>query len=406
MNTETKNNTVSSTEESTKANTQLSVPQGTFELVRNPVSEKLQAWEAADEYLLKHINEKKLLTEQSKILIVNDSFGALSITVANYKPIMVTDSFLAQQATLSNLSNNNLLEDSVSFCHGLDNDLTELKITFDLVLIKIPKSLALLEHQLRAIKTSIGSETQIVAAGMSRSIHKKTLKLFEKTIGPTTTSLAWKKSRLIFATPDQSIALTTTPDQDKFVIETDRKFTLTSYSNVFSRDHLDEGTHLLLDNMHISDQTKNIADLGCGNGVVGIIAASLNAKATLLFVDESFMAVESAKENFKTAFGDNRQAAFKVTDCLQGVEDESMDLVLNNPPFHQQNAISDATAWQMFMDARRVLKTHGEFYVVGNRHLGYHKKLKKVFGNCEVVKSNEKFVVLKTIKKEPRKTTT
>lgn len=405
MNAGTKNNSVSSTNEPTKANTRLSVPQGSFELVRNPVSEKLQAWEAADEYLLKHIDEKNMLAEQSKILIVNDSFGALNIALANYKPIMMTDSFLAQQATLSNLSNNNLPEDSVIFCHGLNNDLAELKKTFDCILIKIPKSLALLEYQLRALKTSIRPETQILAAAMSRSIHKKTLKLFEKNIGHTTTSLAWKKSRLIFVTPEQSIALTGTPDLDKFVIETDREFTLTSYSNVFSRDHLDEGTHLLLDNIHIPVQVKHIADLGCGNGVVGIIAASLNAKADLLFVDESYMAVESAKENFKAAFGVNRQAEFKVTDCLQGVEDESMDLVLNNPPFHQQHAISDATAWKMFLDARRVLKTHGEFYVVGNRHLGYHTKLKKVFGNCEVVTSNRKFVVLKTIKKEPRKTT-
>jgi 23S rRNA (guanine1835-N2)-methyltransferase len=35
---------------------------------------------------------------------------------------------------------------------------------------------------------------------------------------------------------------------------------------------------------------------------------------------------------------------------------------------------------------------------VGNRHLGYHTKVKKVFGNCEMITSNRKFVVLKAIK--------
>jgi 16S rRNA (guanine1207-N2)-methyltransferase len=129
-----------------------------------------------------------------------------------------------------------------------------------------------------------------------------------------------------------------------------------------------------------------------------LIAASLNPQATVLFTDESYMAVASAEENFVAAFGDNRKANFKVTHCLQGVADESKDLVLSNPPFHQQNATGDAIAWQMFIDARRVLKSKGELRVVGNRHLGYHAKLKNLFGNCELIASNRKFVVLKAIK--------
>jgi 16S rRNA (guanine1207-N2)-methyltransferase len=83
---------------------------------------------------------------------------------------------------------------------------------------------------------------------------------------------------------------------------------------------------------------------------------------------------------------------------LQGVEDESIDLVVNNPPFHQANVIGDAIAWQMFIDARRVLRKDAALYVVGNRHLGYHTKVKKVFGNCEMITSNRKFVVLKAVK--------
>ena len=74
------------------------------------------------------------------------------------------------------------------------------------------------------------------------------------------------------------------------------------------------------------------------------------------------------------------------------------DLVLINPPFHQQHSIGDAVAWQMFMDARRVLVEGGELRIVGNRHLGYHAKLKKLFGNCETVDANKKFVVLSATK--------
>jgi 16S rRNA (guanine1207-N2)-methyltransferase len=52
----------------------------------------------------------------------------------------------------------------------------------------------------------------------------------------------------------------------------------------------------------------------------------------------------------------------------------------------------------MFMEARRVLVEGGELRIVGNRHLGYHAKLKKLFGNCTTVAANKKFVVLSATK--------
>jgi 16S rRNA (guanine1207-N2)-methyltransferase len=68
-----------------------------------------------------------------------------------------------------------------------------------------------------------------------------------------------------------------------------------------------------------------------------------------------------------------------------------------NPPFHQQQAITDHIAWQMFCDAKRVLTNHGRLLVIGNRHLGYHAKLKRLFGNVSVIASNKKFVILQAV---------
>jgi 23S rRNA (guanine1835-N2)-methyltransferase len=374
--------------------TEFSVSQGKFQLNRKPADDKLQAWEAADEYLLNHIHEQGLLDKPLNLLIINDTFGALSVALSTFKPTSMSDSYLAQQAIKSNLADNGCDESSVSFSNGLSAS----KKTFDLVLIKIPKSQALLEFQLRMLKTSISANTKIIAAGMSRSVHNKTLQLFEKIIGPTTTSLAWKKSRLIFTTPDTSLTVSRASTTDQFAIETDRSFTITSHANVFSRNRLDEGSQLLIEHMPVDERFRDIADLGCGNGVLGIIAASLNKPSSIVFADESFMAIDSAKQNFVGAFGKTINAVFEVTDCLQGVDDESIDLVLNNPPFHQLNVIGDAIAWQMFLDARRVLRIGAELHVVGNRHLGYHTKIKKVFGNCEMITSNQKFVVFKAIK--------
>jgi 16S rRNA (guanine1207-N2)-methyltransferase len=77
---------------------------------------------------------------------------------------------------------------------------------------------------------------------------------------------------------------------------------------------------------------------------------------------------------------------------------ESIDRVLNNPPFHENNAIRDAVAWQMFSESRDVLRPGGELWVVGNHHLAYQAKLKRLFGNCKLVASNDRFVVLQAVR--------
>ena len=150
--------------------------------------------------------------------------------------------------------------------------------------------------------------------------------------------------------------------------------------------------------MPIDPAYARIVDLGCGNGVVGMVAAAVNPDASILFCDESYMAVASARTNFELAYPTRPAAEFRVIDCLWGIDDISRDLVLVNPPFHQQHSVGDGIAWQMFKDARRVLKPGGELRIVGNRHLGYHAKMKKLFGNCETVDSDNKFVILKAIK--------
>ena len=62
------------------------------------------------------------------------------------------------------------------------------------------------------------------------------------------------------------------------------------------------------------------------------------------------------------------------------------------------HAVGDAIAWQMFTEAHGALAIGGELRVVGNRHLAYHAKLKRIFGNCRVVASNSKFVVYSALR--------
>lgn len=373
----------------------LSVPQGEFKLSRYPrrKQEKLRAWDAADEYLLQQIDEEKLLSPDCRILIINDQFGALSTALGRYQTTMISDSWLAHTGTDANLKDNTCSDTDVTILDSLSIP----DGVYDLVLIKVPKSLAMLEDQLYRLRPHLHVNSRIIAGGMVKAIHTSTLKLFEKLLGETKTSLARKKARLIFPQFDANLNVGASPYPGSYILE-NSEHRIYNHAGVFSRDSLDIGTRFLLANLPCDERYQNIVDLGCGNGVVGLMAAEKNPAAELTFVDESFMAVASAKLNFETAFGQTRSATFKTTDCLQGIQRNSADLILNNPPFHQQNVVGTHIANQMFRESKAVLRQGGELWVIGNRHLGYHIALKKLFGNCETVASNKKFVILRAVK--------
>jgi 16S rRNA (guanine1207-N2)-methyltransferase len=107
------------------------------------------------------------------------------------------------------------------------------------------------------------------------------------------------------------------------------------------------------------------------------------------------MAVASAEENFRRAFGNGRKADFIVNDGLTAFANASADIILCNPPFHQQNTIGDHIAVTMFKEARRVLRANGELWVIGNRHLNYPVTLKRWFTKVSAVANNSKFLIVK-----------
>lgn len=358
------------------------------------VNRSLQAWDAADEYLLSHAQQQELLNSKQNILIFNDSFGALSCNLTEHNLFCVNDSFLSQQGILHNLEQNNLSEENVTLLTSLD----ELPENISLILFKIPKSKGLLVEQLIKIKQKFASSTVFIASDRAKEIHSSTLKLFEKYLGTTTTSLAVKKARLVFSQFD-------TPETHSSQFPTswplpDSQFLISNHANVYSKEKLDIGARYFIQNLPSVAAQSKVIDLGCGNGVIGLTVLNQQPQAQVHFIDESFMAIASAKTNIEHNIPEQlQQCQFQINDCLTSIEGGSVDLILCNPPFHQQTATTDHIAWQMFKDSHRVLKKGGELRIIGNRQLGYHIKLKRIFGNEKLIASNDKFVTISAIKR-------
>ncbi|NUT79268.1 class I SAM-dependent methyltransferase [Pseudomonas sp. C1C7] len=371
----------------------LETPFASLDLIRQPEqqNEPLQAFDAADEYLLNHLAEQQPSID-TRVLVLNDSFGALAASlVGKVKVTSSGDSFLAFQGLEKNLARNGQAFDAVPAIPASETATGP----FDRVLIRVPKTLALLEEQLIRLQGQLAPGAQVVAAAMIKHLPRAAGDLLERYIGPVQASLAVKKARLLIATAEDK-APATSPYPTRYRLDAPA-IELLNHANVFCREGLDIGTRAFLPHLPKNLGTSRVADLGCGNGVLAIASALQNPDAHYTLVDESFMAVQSAAENWRAALGE-REVIVRPGDGLAGQEPQSLDVVLCNPPFHQQQVVGDFLAWRMFQQAREALVVGGALYIVGNRHLGYHSKLARLFRGVEQVAATPKFVILKARK--------
>lgn len=114
----------------------------------------MQAFDAADEYLLNHVAEHGL-TLQTRVLVLNDNFGAR----AGHQPRPPCNShqqhrFVSWGAGAGNQVRNGHSFDAVPVIPASE----PLTGTFDWVLIRVPKTLALLEEQLIRLQGKLPRE--------------------------------------------------------------------------------------------------------------------------------------------------------------------------------------------------------------------------------------------------------
>lgn len=371
----------------------LDTPFAQLDLIRQPEqqNEPLQAFDAADEYLLNHLAAQQP-TADTRVLVLNDSFGALAASLLGKVKVSSSgDSFLGFQGLEKNLLRNGQAFDAIRGIPASE----PLVGPFDRVLIRVPKTLALLEEQLIRLQGQLAPGAEVIAAAMVKHLPRAAGDLLERYIGPVQASLAVKKARLLIATPEAK-APAVSPYPSRYRLD-EPSIELLNHANVFCREGLDIGTRAFLPHLPKNLGGARVADLGCGNGVLAIASALQNPDAQYTLVDESFMAVQSAAENWRAALGD-REVIVRAGDGLAGQEAQSLDVVLCNPPFHQQQVVGDFLAWRMFQQAREALVVGGALYIVGNRHLGYHSKLARLFRGVEQVAATPKFVILKARK--------
>jgi 16S rRNA (guanine1207-N2)-methyltransferase len=160
-----------------------------------------------------------------------------------------------------------------------------------------------------------------------------------------------------------------------------RRYRFLTDRGVFAYRGVDRGTRLLLEALEIGPEDE-VLDLGCGYGVVGIVAASLAPRGRAVLVDVNARAVELARENARRCGVSNVEVLHG--DLYAPVAGRTFDVVATNPPIRAGRAVVRAVV----EGAPAHLKPGGRFYLVartaqGARTLG--RLVAEVFGQAEEV---------------------
>jgi len=350
---------------------------GDFTLRRPGASQKqaLRAWDASDEYLIDLVTHEH---PTSRVTLFNDQFGALAVALNQQVDCWVSDSYCASQALFLNLDENQ--KPQVSLATPLDS----WSSTPSIGVMKLPKNLSYLHTLLESCQQA--QISSLLIAGMMKHLPKNILSYLQQ-FG-TVKRHPFKKKATVYELQLEQVTKSAYPKTNHFL-----GVDLVSHANVFGRDKLDPGADFFLQHIDALPAAKSVADLCCGSGILGLKYAKSKGPCHMDFFDESFMAVESAKLSWQKNQPEGT-SNFLWDDGLGKIEDEKYDLILCNPPFHEQFTVGDHIAKRLFKDAKRCLCPNGKIIVVGNRHLGYHVTLKKHFKKVEQIAANGKFVLL------------
>jgi 16S rRNA G1207 methylase RsmC len=170
----------------------------------------------------------------------------------------------------------------------------------------------------------------------------------------------------------------------------EQPFEFLTASGVFSKDHVDLGTRLLIESM-ILPETGCVLDVGCGYGAIGIAAGVLNPNLQVVLVDLNMRAVRLARRNVEL----NRvwNAEVKHGHLYSPVCDQVFSCVVSNPPVSAGMKIVEA----VITEAPEHLACEGTLQMVVRSKIG-GKRLQSVFqnafGNVEVLARGSGYRVL------------
>ncbi len=263
--------------------------------------------------------------------------------------------------------------------------LSTIATKLDVVLLKIPKSLQEFRLYLQHIVHNSTEDLVVICAFMTRHFSSKFLTISQEFFEDVEQSKALKKARLLTLKKKKA-----TPIVEPIISIPYKSTTYKQYWGVFSADHIDYATQYFLHHVDVNASDQCVLDIGSGNGIIANEIYKQNPNVEMHLMDNSFLAIASSKLNIQ-----GETIHHHWYDNLSIFEDQQFDLIVSNPPFHNDYEIDIQTTLNLFKECRRCLKVSGSLQLVANKHLNYKTHLERTFAVVETVSENQKFIIYK-----------
>lgn len=171
----------------------------------------------------------------------------------------------------------------------------------------------------------------------------------------------------------------------------EEEYTLKSDLGVFSKRSLDDGTRLLLETIAKTDLGKNILDVGCGVGPIGLILAHLDSERHVTMCDVNLRALELAKTNAKN-LGLESRVEIVSSDVYRNIN-STYDTIVSNPPIRAGKAVT----YRIYDEAQSHLNDGGKLIIVIRKQQGapsVYTHLSSLFSKVEYLESHKGYKVI------------
>ncbi|WP_420880928.1 methyltransferase [Rhodococcus sp. (in: high G+C Gram-positive bacteria)] len=354
----------------------------------------LFAVDAADRLILDEAAEALAGTPDASVVVVGDHYGALTLGAAvrfGANGIRVHQDPLTGERALANNAQRFGLADRYRSCELGEDLLTGARV----VLLQLPRSLDELDEIADAVARYADPGVVVFAGGRNKHITPAMNDVLRRSFGGVSATLGRQKSRVLVAEAPRA---STQPSRFPVTSHLDELgLDVVAHGAVFAGPRLDIGTRFLLEFLPRMRDAHTAVDLGCGTGILAVSIAQAQPSVEVIASDQSAAAVASAAATARANGVEARVRALR-DDALSSLPDESVDLILCNPPFHVGAAVHTGGAGKMFDAAGRVLRPGGELWTVYNSHLGYKRALARAVGRTEEIGRNPKFTVARSVR--------